>query len=127
MEIKIYDRNGKLKDTLELNCQNIEKVHGMMIKCYTKDDKEYVGYCDSYRFEDDVYNYDGKVHDHINLSVWKNLDENTHSLIGEGDEKYAMIHTKIDIDKIICMKAILYSGPRWGGQLTNKWFIEEND
>ncbi len=49
------------------------------------------------------------------------LNENTHKLIRNDLEKYNKTYKKIIIKNITSIDAILYSNPRWGGRLTNKF------
>ena len=38
--------------------------------------------------------------------------------------KYNQTFKKVNIDEIIKVESILYSNPRWGGKLTNKFSIK---
>ncbi len=49
------------------------------------------------------------------------LNENKHKLIRNDLEKYNKTYKKIIIKDINNKDAILYSSPRWGGRLTNKF------
>lgn len=120
-KIKYYMNNGKLEKEEELNEENLKHTNGMILKCLLFDNTEEIGYADPYRTHDNEY--DGEVHDYINLWIWENLDEECHQLIGDEINKYNQIFKKIEINKIKKIDAILYSNPRWGGQLTNKFMF----
>lgn len=118
--IKIYKHNGKLEKEILLTDENLSRVNGMLLKCYLNDGTEQIGYGDPYRTHDKD-SYDGEVHDYINLWTWDNPDEEKHQLVGNDDNKYNQTFTKIDINSIMSIDAILDSNPRWGGKLTNKF------
>ena len=118
--IKFYKYDGTLEKEIPLIDENLAKTNGMLLKCYLNNKKEKIGYGDPYRTHDKD-SYDGEVHDYINLWTWDNLDEERHQLIGDDDNKYNQTFIKVDIDSIISVEAILYSNPRWGGKLTNKF------
>ena len=82
------------------------------------------GYIDPLRIEGSREEYDGTVPDYIYLWTWKNLNEETHQLEGTEEEKYDTNLERINILDINDMDAILYSNHRWGGNLTNKFFID---
>lgn len=119
-KIKFYKRNEILDHEEVLDENSLANTNGMLIKCYMNNGTTEVGYSDSYRthYEDE---YDGKVHDYIYLWTWDNIDEDKHKLIGNDIEKYSKTYKKIIIKDINDIDAILYSNPRWGGRLTNKF------
>jgi len=126
-KIKYYKRNGKLENITDLTKENLRNINGMMTKCSLKNGSIVIGYADPLRTHDD--NYDDAVHDYINLCTWDNLDENTHKLVGNVENKYNQTFIKVNIDDIKLVEVILYSNPRWGGKLTNKFEFDkyEND
>lgn len=121
MEKKIiyYKLNGEIKTEELLNEDTLGNTNGMMIKCYMKTGIEEKGFSDPYRTHND--NFDGEVHDYIELWTWDNLDEEKHKLIGNIDSKYNQTFRQIKIADIIKIEAILNSNPRYGGRLTNSF------
>lgn len=116
-KIIYYKNNGDFDREEELNEDNLANTNGMKIKCHLKDGTEKVGYSDPYRLHDK--NFFMEVEDYIYLVTWTNLDEETHELIGDDDSMYDKTFTRVDIDDIISVEAILFSNPKWGGRLTN--------
>ena len=116
-KIVYYKKNGELDSEEELNEDNLANTNGLMIKCHLKDGSEKVGYSDPYRLHDD--NTFMEVEDYIYLFTWTNLDEETHKLNGDDDSMYDKTFTRVNIDDIISVEAILFSSPRWDGRLTN--------
>ena len=122
-KIIFYKQNGEISDIKELTNENLEDINGMMTRCTLKDESKIVGYADSFRTYD-RNSYDGKVYDNIFLWTWDNLDEENHKLIGDKESKYNQTFKKVSIKEIIKIETILYSNPRYGGNLTNKFFIK---
>lgn len=118
--IIFYEPDGKLNSTVELNVDNLQSCQGQLIRCILIDNSERVGYADVFRCskEDE---YDSKIHDYIYLWTWKNIDEETNTLLGTDQNKYDVNLEKVNIKDISKIESILYSGPRWGGKLTNKF------
>lgn len=95
----------------------------MMTRCTLKDGSIEVGYADPFRtYESD--SFDNEVHDYIYLWTWDNLDETNPKLIGDDKNRYDQTYKKVIIDDILMVESILYSNPRWGGKLTNKFTIQ---
>ena len=120
MHIKTYQSDGKLKSIYQLTNENLEKIAGMLSKIVLKNGDFVVGYIDPLRTEGTKEEYDGTVHDYIYLWTFKNLNEE--------NSKYD-INDGINIEKVIIsdiedVHSILYSHPRWGGRLTNKFWID---
>ena len=89
------------------------------IRCTSIDGSEKIGYANLFR------THDNKVHDYIFLWILDNLNEESHKLlIGNEENKYNQTFKRINIDDIIRVESILYSNPRWGGVLTNRFFIK---
>lgn len=122
-QINYYRRDGVLHASTPLSEATLDGIMGMMVKCYMRDGTEMVGFADPYRVEIKE-EYDGKIHDYINLWKWANLDESKHRLVGDDDTKYDTINTRVAIADILHIDAILYSHPRWGCGLTNRFFID---
>ena len=122
-KIIFYKQNGEISDIKELTNENLEYINGMMTRCTLKDESKIVGYADVFRTYD-RNSYDGKVHDNIFLCTWDNLDEENHKLIGDKKSKYNQTIKKVSIKEIIKIETILYSNPRYGGKLTNKFFVK---
>lgn len=118
--IKTYMRNGELKNEYELTNDNLKNTAGMISKVTLIDGSIHVGFSDPLRVEEKD-SFDNEVHDYINLWTWKNIDEELHELIGDDNDKYDVNIERINIDEIYTVESILYSHPRWGGKLTNKF------
>lgn len=124
-EIIYYNLSGKIKNREQLINKNIEKCNGMKIRCWLKDNSQKVGFADVFRTHDQN-DYDGTVKDYINLYTFNNLDEDKNQLIGDFNSKYEKSYIKIEIADIEIIEAILYSNPRWGTRLTNKFqFVKQ--
>lgn len=127
-KIIYYKNNGTFQKEEELTLENLKHTSGMMIKCSMEDGSVYIGYADPLRTNSkSSLPFDDEVHDFIYLGKWENLDEESHHLIGNDEEKYNQIYQKIDIEKILKMECILYSNSRWGGVLTNRFYYFKND
>ncbi len=123
-KITFYKSNGEINSEEQLTNGNLAHIHGMMTKCYLVNGKMAEGFADSFR-SSEKNGFDSKVHDYIYLWTWDNLDEHTGKLIGSNEQKYSQTFKKVKIDEIEKVEAIIYSNPRWGGKLTNKF--EFND
>lgn len=122
-KIVYYTLNGDLDHDEKLNTENLAYTNGMMIKCYMEDNSEIAGFADPFRTHD-RNEFDNKVHDYINLWTWDNLDELSHKLIGDEASRYNQSFVSVSIDQIKKVEAILHSNPRFGTELTNKFFIK---
>lgn len=122
-KIIFYKLNGEISKIEELTNENLCHINGMMARCTLKDGSEIVGFSDSFT-QRDINLYGHKLHDNIFLWTWDNLDEENHKLIGDENNKYNQTFKKVITDEIIKVESILYSNPRWGGRLTNKFFIK---
>ena len=118
-EIIFYYPSGRIKETIDLNNENIARVAGMKMKCHLKNNTEEIGFADVFRLHDEI-GFDEKVHDYIYLWTYDYLDEETHELI---NENYSETNKKIIIDDIVGIEAILFSNPRWGCRWTNKFTV----
>ena len=119
MYIMIYNRSGELTATKDLTNENLSTIAGTLSRIILKDGTSIEGYIDPLRVEGKD-EFDGTVHDYIYLWTFKNLDENN---------QIYNIEDGINIEKVIIsdiksVHAILYSHPKWGGKLTNKFFID---
>jgi len=118
--IKFYKRDGSLESVYELTNDNLGSTMGMLSRVILKDGKVLEGYSDPLRLEGKYEEYDGLVHDYIYLWTLKNLDEETHT----HNVQDGISIEKVNISDIEEMHSILYSHPRWGGKLTNKFWID---
>ena len=125
-KITFYKLNGQVKSEEILTKENLEHINGMMTKCTMANGTEEHGYADPTGIYDKE-KYNGKIHDYIYLWIWDHLDENTGNLIGNDDEKYNQTFKPVKIDEIEKIDAIIYSNPRWGGRLTNKFEFYRNN
>ncbi len=119
-KITYYNKNGKIENIEDLTEENLGHINGMLTKFTLKNGNNMIGYADpfkSYKEEE----YDDKVHDYLYLWTWDNIDEETHQLIGNDAIKYNQTFKRVDINNIEKVDTILYSNPRWGGKLTNKF------
>lgn len=124
--IRFYKLNGQVKSEEVLTKENLEHINGMMTKCTMSNGAEKVGFADPTGIYDKE-KYNGKAQEYIYLWTWDNLDENTGNLIGDDEEKYNQTFEAVKIDDIEKVEAIIYSNPRWGGKLTNKFEFHSND
>lgn len=119
-KIKFYKNNGILDHEEVLNENSLANTNGMLIKCYMNDGYIKVGYSDPYK-TNNMNEFDDEIQDYTYIWTWDNIDEEKHKLIGNDTEKYNKTYKKIIIKDINDIDAILYSNPRWGGRLTNKF------
>ena len=123
-KIYYYQNDGSLDGEEPLNNEHLGNINGMMVKCHMKNGAAQVGFADPYKTHNQS-EYTGEVKDIIYLWTWDNIDEATHQLIGDGDDKYSQTYIPVKIDYITRIDAIIFSNPRWGGSLTNKFYIDE--
>lgn len=115
--IAFYNDNGEIKNEELLLLENISHINGMMSRIYLKDNTIIEGFAD----------FDNSDKQELLLWKWDNLDENTGILNGNEEEKYKKTFKKIKTNDIDNIQAILYSNPRWGGKLTNKFqFLDKS-
>lgn len=121
--IRFYQQDGKKHDELELTPQSLKDAIGMMARCYLRDDSFHDGFIS---FSDGVkMNTTGEESDStFFLWTWVHLDEETHRLVGDDEEKYQQKYEQIYFEEVERIDAILYSNPRWGGRLYNHFFID---
>ena len=117
--------DGSLQAKEELNNNNIGKTNGMMICCNLKNGKSFDGYSDSYRLYDE--SYDSKVNSYIFLNNYKYYDSKNNKFKDDVSNKYEQSGKKININDIDSIDAILYSNPRWGGRILNKFEFYHTD
>ncbi len=123
-KIYYYKNDGSCEGESPLNNESLGNINGMMVKCHMKDGSVQIGFAEPYRVHNES-EYTGEVKDVIYLWTWDNIDELTHRLIGDGDDKYSHTFVPVKIEYITRIDAILYSNPNWGGRLTNKFYIDE--
>ena len=119
----MYDYDGEFDDKGELDVITLERVHGMMVRCTMKDGSERVGYADVYGCQNKEH-YNGRVHDCIYLWTWTNLNERTHEFEGPAEHQHDQTFEAVEIHEICKLEAIKHSNPRWGGKLTNRFFVD---
>ncbi len=119
-KIHIFSYEGKFLGEEELTLSNLQGYIGMMARCYMPDGSYSDGFI-TFTPDNEPKDYGSSFF----LWTWANLDEETHQLLGDGDEKYEQNYKKIehyrDVEKI---DVILFSNPRWGGRLYNHFFID---
>ena len=126
-KITYYNLKGEIVKEVPLNEKTVKDCQGMKIKCILADGSECIGFANPfYSFEkgDIVVRVDAHSLKYITLESFINLDENTHTFIGEEDHKYDLHREAVPIYLISHIDAILYSGLRWGGIPTNKFNLE---
>ena len=123
-KIYYYQNDGTIKGEEPLNENNLGNINGMMVKCHMKNGSIQIGFADPYRTCNRA-EYTGEIKDIIYLWTWDNIDETMHQLVGNGDDKYSQTYIPVKIEYITRIDAILYSNPRWGVRLTNKFYIDE--
>lgn len=121
--ISYYTADGKFKEQQDLNYDNLGNTNGMMLRCFMQNGTSFEGFADPYRTHG-TPQYDGSIHDFIYLWTWDHLDEGTHRLVGDDATKFDQTFVPVPIQEITHIDAILYSNPRWGGILTNRFFID---
>ena len=122
-KIYYYRGDGTLYDDDVLNLETLRNINGMMVRCYMQNGSVLIGYAEPFRagLESGLGYGNEPV---IYLWTWDNIDEDTHTLVGDDSTKYNQTHVPARINQILRIDAILYSNPRWGGVLTNKFYIE---
>ena len=120
--IYFYDLKGNVTECNSLIRENIEKTHGMMVRCFLNNNKVHEGFADVYRQVDST-EYTFSMGEYIHLWTWDNLNEETHQLEGDAQSKYSQTYTPIKIIDILKMDVILYSNPRFGTRLTNTFWL----
>ena len=122
--IYYYRGDGSLYNEDELSRKTLRNINGMLVRCFMQNGSIQIGYAEPYRaslesgrdFESEPMMY---------LWTWDNIDETSHALIGDDITKFSQTHTPVKIDRIARIDAILYSNPRWGGRLTNRFYAGE--
>ena len=120
-KIYFYNKEGALDHEDILNNDNLARINGLKIRCTLKDNTKVVGYSDIFRVQSN--NYDGQVHDFINVWTYDNIDETNHVLIGDETTKHKQSFRSILIHDLIYVEAILYSNPSYGSKPTNTFQI----
>lgn len=118
-KIIYFKQNGEIEKQEDLVEDNLSHINGMLTRCTLIDGTIEVGYADPFKTHN-IDEYTKYICDYIYLWTWNNIDEETNQLIGEED-KYRQTFKRIDIKMIKEVEVILYSNPRWGGKLTNKF------
>ena len=108
--ITYYKQSGEIDHETLLNKSTIKDFHGMKVRCSLYDGSEHIGFANT-----------RSNWPHITLETFVNLDEDTHTFIGEGRNKYDIKKELLSILVVRHIDAILYSGLRWGGVPTNKF------
>ena len=121
-KISYYKKGGTLVAQEELTADNTMGTLGMMVRCIMKNGDIYEGYSDIQGPRERRNGLSVK-RGILYLTTWRHLDEETHQLMGDENTKYDLTYTPLLIDKIVSMDAILYSNPRWGGGLTNRFVL----
>lgn len=120
-KIYFYRQDGHIDHDDVLSIETLARINGLKIRCHLNDNTDRVGFADSFRVQ--TNNYDGTVHDFINVWTYDNLDETTHKLVGDENTKNKQTPQAVMINSISYIEAILFSNPSYGGKLTNKFEI----
>jgi len=117
-KIIIYKINADINKIKDLSIENLNYIAGMMTRIYLKNGDIIEGFGNP---EENDKNY-------FYLWTWDNLNEDTGLLIGSENEKYRQTLKKVLFNDIDCVECIMYSNPRWGCKLTNKFnfYIKDN-
>lgn len=120
-KIIFYNKEGKFDHDDLLNLDTLTRINGMKVRIRLNNNTEIIGFADPYRTLSN--DYDGQIHDYINVWVWENIDENNHKLLGDESTKYKQKYSAILINNILFIETILFSNPSLGGKITNKFEI----
>lgn len=127
--ITYYKWDGTMYEERELTPCNIKSgLLGMKVRCVMSDQSERVGFANPYySFEEDKMVVGDKADrlDYLALETFIHLDEETHTLVGDGVEKYDIAYERVYLSDIIHIDAILYSGLRWGAPVTNRFYFKK--
>ena len=120
--ITIYNSDGSIAEIKEFNAINLIQIDGMLSRCTMKNGEQFDGFVDIYR---SYYknNHNDKSRNLIYFWTWDNIDEDAHRLIGDIDTKFNQTFRPVEISQIHRIDAILYSNPRWGGRITNRFYL----
>lgn len=124
--ITFYKINGDIVESKEFDSKTKNDFHGMKIKCTLNNGNEKIGFANSYysmETDDFVSPRKAEQLNYIVLETFINLDEETHKLCGTDEHKYDVEREKVDFSEIVHIDAILHSGIRWGGIITNKFIF----
>ncbi len=125
--ITYYKPNGEIAKKVPLNKTTIKDCHGMKVKCILIDGNECVGFANPfYSFEKGSISIKAQELDYITLETYINLDEETHTFVGDIKHKFDINREAVSISSISHIDAILYSGLRWDGIPTNKFCLKTN-
>lgn len=119
-EIIFYNLDGTIKNIVALTEKNLAQCNGKKVRCSLADGNEIVGFADVYRTKNRS-EFDNRIHDYFYLWTFDNLCEEQHKLIGTDADKYNQTFNRVNLDDIVKIEAILFSGPRWGTELTNRF------
>lgn len=111
--IVYYKANKEYVAQTELNVSTIHDVHGMKVRCIMADGSIHVGYANTYYSFENGKTVCGDFN-YIALEILTNLEKLPHD--------FDIEYEKVLISDIEHIDAILYSGLRWGGIPTNKFW-----
>ncbi|MBQ4136655.1 MAG: hypothetical protein IJD67_00965 [Clostridia bacterium] len=119
--------DGRISKEYPLNKSSIMECHGMKIKCILIDGSEHIGFANPYySFEKGAITLDPQELDYITLETFANLDEETHTFVGDKEHQFDINREVIPISLISHIDAILFSALRWGNPPTNKFNLKIN-
>lgn len=116
-KVVFYNLDGSYKTESSLSEEAIKNTIGMKVRCSLKNGDIVIGFSEPYRSKSK--DFDGTVHDYINVWTWKHSDELAKNT--KNPHKYDQIFERVYIDNILNIEAILYSSARFGMQMTNKF------
>lgn len=121
-KIIIYKYDGTIVKEFDLTEDNLMNTSGMMSRCTLKSGVVKIGFSDPTKaLTTPLGKPCNKVEYSINLWTWKYFDEEKHAFIVEDETKYDQVFEEVKIDEISVIESIMYSNPRWGGRITNKF------
>ena len=120
---RFCQQDGVIRHEMELTPQSLFDALGMMVRCYMRDGSCHDGFV-SFTPGWDVESLRNDYGSSFFLWTWAHLDEATNQLVGTGAVKYEQNFEAIDFREVEHTDAILYSNPRWGGRLHNRFFVD---
>ncbi len=126
-KITYYYPDGRIAEEHPLNRISIEKCLGMKVRCILIDGSQRVGFSNPfYSFEKGGISAEAQELDYTTLETYVNLDEETHTFVGDENHKFDINREAVPISLISHIDVILYSGLRWGILPTNKFNLKTN-
>lgn len=122
----LYHLDGRVEKETAFSLEQLAGTLGMMVRCYRKDGGFTDGFADPYCLKHGGKGGIAFPNGKLDLWTWAHLDETTRRLrdCGSMDETYRQTVVSLPVDEIESVCAVLYSNPRWGGRLMNRFPFE---